>query len=214
MTTSGALGTVERLWRYPTKALAAEALEQIAVSSDGLEGDRRRALFVETRDHARSGKTYRGKEHERLHTVASDVAARALASERRLEVEIRGDGPYFDARPVSLIFDAWIAELEALLGMTLDPLRFRHNVHLRAAPGFALREADFVGKRLALGSTILRCTEPIERCVTPSYDIETGIGDPRVLRAIVQDRDNIVGIYCTVERPGLIACGDELSESG
>jgi len=208
------LGTVDRLWRYPTKALAPEPLEQVALGEDGLEGDRQSALFVSSPGHARTGKTYRGKEHERLHTVATHDAARNLAAERNLAVDFRNEGPYFDARPVSLIFDTWIAELEELLAMPLDPQRFRPNVYLRAAAGFALREDDFAGKTIALGSTLLTCTEPIERCVTPSYDLATGAGDPRVHRAIVQDRDNVVGIYCTVARPGHIALGDVLTLTG
>ena len=68
------LGHVFRLWRYPTKSLRAEPLERAVVESDGVRGDRRRALVVSTPEHARTGRTYRGKEHNLLHTLATESA--------------------------------------------------------------------------------------------------------------------------------------------
>src|SRR5580704_8716462 len=73
---TNSLGTVARIWRYPVKSLRAESLSAVTIGANGLEGDRRRALHVSTPDRARTGKTYRGKENNLLHTTAQIETAR------------------------------------------------------------------------------------------------------------------------------------------
>jgi len=204
------LGDVTHLWRYPVKSLAAHALPGAWVGPEGFEGDRRSALFVATPGHARNGRTYRGKEHNLLHTVGRIAQAQDLAAERAVELETRADGPHFDAAPVSILVDTWLTELEALLDMQLDPLRFRPNIFVHAAPGFDLAEAALVGSTLYGPGIALEVIAPIARCVTTTYDIETGESDPRVLRAIAQHRANIMGVYCNVREAGTIALGESL----
>jgi uncharacterized protein YcbX len=204
------LGTLERLWRYPIKSLRPEVLERAVLNEDGLEGDRRSALFVRTATHARAGKPYRGKEHNLLHTIDDPAVAARLAAERGLEIERRDDGPHFDAGTVSIVLNTWVADLERSLGFPLDPQRYRPNLFVRAAAGFTLDEAALVGATLVVGSVELLVTEPINRCVTTSYDVETGVPNPEVLRAVAQERDNVMGVYCAVTRPGTIALGDRI----
>jgi uncharacterized protein YcbX len=204
------LGTVEHLWRFPVKSLRPETLAQVAVDAAGFEGDRRSALFVSSGGHARSGKTYRGKEHNLFHTVATPAAAQALAAERDVELERRDDGPYFDLRPVSLLLDCWLEEAERLVGRPLDPLRYRPNIYALAAGGFSASEAELVGSVLQLGSVTLRVLEPIGRCVTTTYDVATGESDPLVLRAVAEHRQNTMGVYCEVVQAGTIAQGDAI----
>jgi len=165
---------------------------------------------VATPGHARSGRTYRGKENNLLHTVSRPAQAHDLAAERALELETRDDGPHFDAAPVSILVDTWLAELEAMLDMRLDPLRFRPNIYVRAAPGFDVSEAGLVGHTLCAEGLVLEAIAPIARCITTTYDIESGASEPRILRAIAQQRGNIMGIYCTVREEGTIALGERL----
>lgn len=204
------LGNVAHLWRYPIKALAAEALARAEVVATGFAGDRASALFVTTPQRPRSGKTYRGKEHPLLHTVATATAAADLAAERELDVAWRDGGPYFDLDPVSLLFDTWVAELEAIVDMPLDPLRFRPNIFARAASGFLASEAALVDRVLRVGSVRLKITQPIHRCVTTTYDTATGASEPRVLAHIARDRRNEMGVYASVLTPGTIGAGDAL----
>ena len=207
---SHSLGNIARIYRYPVKSLAAEPLERVALDERGLEGDRRSALFIASQEHARAGKTYRGKEHELLHTVDSDSAARELANARGVALDVRDAGPYFDASPVSLIFDRWIAALENIVFAPIDPLRFRANLYVTGAPGFSSSEDDLVGKTFVAGHVRLRCTSHIVRCVTPTYDIPTGARDPQIARALAVDLENVLGVYCTVERGGDVATGDDV----
>jgi uncharacterized protein YcbX len=210
MSTAHPLASLTHLWRYPIKSLAAEPLERADVGPEGLDGDRRRALFVTTVDHARRGKTFRGKEHNRLHLVRDAGDAVALADAGDVALECRAGGPHFDAQPVSLLLDTWLGQLETLLGLTLDPLRFRPNLFARAA-GPVPDGSALVGALLRAGSVELRVVAPIVRCVTPSYDIASGESNPELLRALVQQRNNVMGVYCTVERAGSLAPGDVIT---
>ncbi len=205
------IGTVAGLWRYPVKALAPQALAQATVEAGGFAGDRAAALMVTSRDHARYGRPFRGKEHHLLHTVATTQEAQAIAGDAGVDIEAQsGAGHYFDARPVSLVFDTWLDDVEKLAGLRLDPLRYRPNIYARAAPDFTAREATLSGAMLMLGDTRLHVVEPIRRCVTTTYDVLTGASTAGVLRAVAQERANIVGVYCVVERSGTIAAHDAI----
>jgi len=205
------IGRIAGLWRYPVKSLKAEPLERATVLADGLEGDRTAALVVETPTHARAGKPYRGKESAHLHLTADPATAASYAADANVLVTLdRAQPRWFDAGPVSVLLDLWVHDVEALVGEPLDPLRWRPNVYVTAAPGFAKREAALVGTTLRAGAVGLRVVATIKRCVTPTYDVATGAPFPKVLEAVASERDNTVGIYCEVVTPGGFAIGDTL----
>lgn len=204
------LGEIACLWRYPVKSLAPEALHIADVTIEGLAGDRQRALFVTTPEHARAGKTYRGKENNALHTTARVERARRVASTDGVAIEPRGGGPFFDAAPVSIVFDTWLTDAERLAGIALDPQRFRPNLFVRAERSFALREHDLVGATLEAGTVQLRVRKPITRCVTITYDVVSGAATPRVLSELARSRETILGIYADVHRAGTLRVGDVL----
>jgi MOSC domain-containing protein len=206
------VGTLAALWRFPVKSLRAEALTTALVADDGLAGDRRRAMHVVTPGHARSAKTYRGKEHNLLHTMDDPEEARAAAAARGIATKLRDDGPFFDAGAVSVVLDCWVRELEALVGIELDPLRFRPNLYVVSRSGTG-NEETYVGSTLVAGGVRLRVVSPIIRCVTPSYDVATGTPEPAIQRALVQGRGNVMGVYCSVEQRGYVALGDEVTAS-
>jgi len=206
------LGTVAGLWRYPVKSLKAEPLARAAVLRDGVEGDRAAALVVESPAHARAGKPYRGKESSRLHLTGDPATAATYAADANVLVTLDRSRPrWFDAGTVSVLLDLWVRDVEALVGEQLDPLRWRPNFYVTTASGVAQREMDLRGATLRAGSVVLRVTEPIERCVTPNYDVATGAANPLVLAAAARERGNVVGVYCDVETPGEVALGDVLS---
>lgn len=203
------LGTIAALWRYPVKALAAERLQRADVLADGLAGDRTAALRVESPSHARSGKPYRGKESNRLHLTADPETAASYAADAGVLVTLDRTQPrFFDARPVSLLLDLWVADVEALVGARLDPLRWRPNVFVSAAQHVVVRERDLVGATLRAGEVELRVLQPIVRCVTTNYDVATGEPDHDVLGAVARSRDACVGVYCDVVRTGRLEVGD------
>lgn len=204
------LGTVHAMWRYPIKSLAAEPLHEAQIDPEGIPGDRSQALIVRG-GHARVGKTYRGKEHNLLHTTGTTDVAKSFAATRGATVELEAQqNHYFDCAPVSVIFDRWLNEASDLVGYELEPLRYRPNIFARAANGFRADEPALLGARLLIGTAVLRVREPIERCVTTTYDLRTGESDANVLRAVAQHRSACLGIYCDVETPGRVRVGDSI----
>jgi uncharacterized protein YcbX len=203
------VGRIAGLWRYPIKSLKAEPLRRAAVLADGLEGDRTAALVVETPSHARAGKPYRGKESAQLHLTADPVTAASYAADANVMVTLdRAQPRWFDAGAVSVLLDLWVRDVEALVGEPLDPLRWRPNLYVAAAPDFVKRESDLVGSALRAGGAVLRVVATIRRCVTPTYDIANGDSLPLVLEAVAAERANVVGVYCDVEVPGDVALDD------
>lgn len=205
------LGELAAIWRYPVKSLSAESLESARIEPNGLPGDRSSALFVES-GHARIGKTYRGKEHNLLHITHEVADAIGFAAERGVIVTPQAipGTRYFDAAPVSLIFDRWIAQVERGLGVALDPRRWRPNLYARASHDFDYSESQLVDRVIEVGQVALRVREPIERCVTTTYDIQTGDPNNDVLRYVAVHRGNLMGVYCEVELAGTVRAGDPL----
>ncbi|MFN2528399.1 MAG: MOSC domain-containing protein [Candidatus Baltobacteraceae bacterium] len=202
------VGEIVAIWSYPVKSLAPQPLQRTAVELGGIPGDRAEALFVESA-HARQGKEYRGKENNRLHLTHATEDAVRLASERNVSVRVANEQEhYFDLGEISILFDAWLEQASSLVGYDLEPQRFRPNFFARALKDFPGRESSFTGMTLHIGDCALEVFRPIGRCATPTYDLKTGEPDPNVLRQIAQKRNNEMGIYCNVTRPGTITVGD------
>ena len=205
------VGTVAALRRYPVKSLRGESLEAVAIARGGLAGDRARALVVRE-GHARAGKTYRGKENDRLHLTAAAGEAQLLAQRSGVSAEVvESDERFFDAAPVSLLVDRWLEGASAELGFAVEAGRFRANIEVAAGAAFALTEQDLVGSLLEIGEVRLRVASPIDRCVAVTYAPDGGGNQPHLLRYLAQQRDNKMGIYCTVEREGIVRLGDRIA---
>ncbi|HEX5275034.1 MAG TPA: hypothetical protein VFW34_07150 [Candidatus Rubrimentiphilum sp.] len=203
------LGQIAAITRYPVKSLAGEELQSAEIGQDGIPGDREAAFFV-TAGHARTGKTYRGKEHNLLHLTGDPERAQTLARERRVDVELRRGSRYFDDAPVSLIFDRWVEEVSAGLSRPMDFRRWRPTLFAHAAGDFRFAENDLTASAIEVGTAVLRVRYPIERCVTTTYDPVTGEPDPEVLRYVARERANLLGVYCDVELAGVVRAGDAL----
>ncbi len=204
------LGDIRNIWFYPVKSLRARALESAQVCWDGIAGDRGGALYVKG-GHARVGKPYRGKENNLLHTADCIDRARTFAQGVALDYRTEAGERYFDAAPISLIFDTWLHEASAPLSAELDPLRFRPNVFAHAAIAIPF-ESALVGWEIALGEVRLRVREGIQRCVTITYDVQTGESNNDVLSTIVRNRAALMGVYCDVIQTGALSVGDAIAK--
>jgi uncharacterized protein len=202
-------GTLASIWRYPVKSLCGQSLSSVFVAESGLPGDRAEALVVRG-GHAREDKTYRGKEHDRLHLVPDADAAIQLGAARGVLLERRGGGPFFDDAPISLLLDRWLDDLSACVGYAVEPERFRPNFFVHANRDFTAGEASLQDAEFQLGRARLRVRGPIERCVTITYDPSGGASDPEILRWVAQRRNAWMGIYCDVVKPGEVRTGDSL----
>lgn len=206
-------GTVHAIWRYPVKSLHFEALDEVEVDPDGIRGDRTASYFVSSPDRPRFGKEFRGKENPTLHLLPDGPAVQDAAQYAQVEIERRDGDRFFDAAPISILFDRWLEALSEHVGYAVEPLRFRPNFFAVASAEFSGDETAFPGRSLTVGTVTLRVRKPIERCVVPTYDLRGAPNDPRILRFIAQERENVMGIYCDVVEPGIVRIGDAIASS-
>ena len=110
---------------------------------------------------------------------------------------------------VSLLNLASVRDLEARMGATLDPLRFRMNLHLDGwEPG---AELEMTGREITVGAVRLKILKRTERCAATSVDPATGIRDLNVVKGLMQGYGHTdCGVYAKVVAGGRIAPGDEI----
>jgi len=229
------VGRVAALWRYPVKSMAGQPLEAGDVGWHGLAGDRRWAFVQERlvrsdfpwltmRERSDLGQ-YRPRfvddsRPDKSDTVVLtpggvelDVADPALAAELGGGVRLlRLNRGTFDAAPLSLISRQTVAALGGLAGLELDPRRFRANLLVDVDAAFA--EESWVGATIRFGGARMRIDQRDERCVIVNIDPVSSQRDPRVLRAIAQNRGACLGVYGTPVEPGHVSVGDAVFLEG
>jgi uncharacterized protein YcbX len=66
-----------------------------------------------------------------------------------------------------------------------------------------------VGKHLRIGDVVLRVIEACPRCVMVTREVTPDLPEDRaVLRHVVRDLDQNVGVYAEVVVPGVVRAGD------
>jgi uncharacterized protein len=119
-------------------------------------------------------------------------------------------GTYFDAFPINVLTTA---SLKAMSRFNPDAIwdvrRFRPNFLVETENDFhGLIEADWVGRILRVGSVQLKCEIPCARCGMTTH-AQSGLPkDPSVLRSIVKDANQNLGVYASVVQSGAVAIGD------
>ena len=127
-------------------------------------------------------------------------------------------GTYYDAFSLMVMTTSACAALErALPDSSVDIRRFRPSLVIdtgddgadASTPGHP--EFDWRGRRATLGSAEIEFSAPCPRCVMVTREIDEAIpADRSVLRHIVRDLDQNLGVYATIVTPGRVAVGDRL----
>lgn len=134
-------------------------------------------------------------------------------------VRAAGRGGAFDVHVVTLLSEASVAELgrQAEANGDVDGRRFRMLLTL---DGCQPHEEDtWAGRRLRIGSAVIRIGGPVPRCVVTTRDPDTGVRDFDSLKEIkayrgVRDGKEIdFGVYAEVEVPGVVRVGDALEDA-
>jgi uncharacterized protein YcbX len=124
-------------------------------------------------------------------------------------------GTYFDAYPVLVVTDASLRRLQALApDSRVDVRRFRPNlvVALDEEAGDAgFPEAAWGGRRLRVGDATLELTIPCPRCVMITHAFDDLPRDPGLMRTVVREADQCLGIYAQVATPGTVRVGDPVA---
>jgi uncharacterized protein len=116
-------------------------------------------------------------------------------------------GTYFDAFPIHLLSTAALAQLGP--AEQFDRRRFRPNFFVESTPDLqGLVENGLGGRRIRIGGLVLHGEMAAVRCVMTTLPQPGLPKDPSVLRAIVRDAAQCLGLYASVATPGRVAVGD------
>jgi hypothetical protein len=110
---------------------------------------------------------------------------------------------------VSLINRASIAALETVIGVAVDPIRFRANVYFDGAPAWS--EQDWIDGEINLGAAKLRVISPITRCAATQVNPATAERDLDIVAALGRAFGHTnMGVYAEVVAGSEIGVGDAL----
>jgi uncharacterized protein YcbX len=114
---------------------------------------------------------------------------------------------------VSFINLASVAAVESLVGVPVDPLRFRANVYVEGwTPWSAL---DLVGREVTIGDARLKVVKRIVRCAATNVEPGTGIRDLHIPESLLRALGHMdCGVYAEVIAGGQIAAGDRIDVAG
>jgi uncharacterized protein YcbX len=207
---------VAELWRYPVKSLAGERLEQAEIRPDGMVGDRLVQVY-DARGHVVTARKHPdllghrgtlgpdGEPRIDGWPWASPEAAAAIAQavgwKARLE-RFTGE-ERFDILPLLIATDGAIAALG------VDGRRLRPNIVVGGVDG--LGEREWPGRRLRIGEVEIAVAQLRARCVMTTYDPDTQVQDPGVLRRIVREFGGTMALDCAVLAGGPVRLGDPVT---
>ncbi len=124
-------------------------------------------------------------------------------------IEGPGAHRFMDSRSgyVSVINLASVRDLEAKLGVPLDPLRFRANLYVEGWPAWV--ENDWTGLTLKVGAATAEVLKPIVRCAATHVDPVTAERDIDVVKALFDAYGHMnCGIYLNVTQGGQVTEAD------
>ena len=228
------VGRVAALWRFPVKSMAGESLAEAELGWRGIHGDRQygflqagnlgqfpwftardlndliryQARFRDCADTRKSEVDVIAPDGATFALDAPELSAR-LAETAGMPVELLQSGRgVFDAMPVSIVTTATLAAIDRAHGEPLDLRRFRINIVIESD----LREDGWGERLMAFGdgeaAPRLILHEPIERCVMITIDPDSARRSPGVMRTVVQQFDNRIGMYASAARTGVVRVGD------
>lgn len=234
------VGRVAETWVYPVKGMQGISLDQVTAKSVSVVGDRRVAFteingkgtptlldttqfpgllrystrFEETNNPKESeiivetpqGVEYSADNHLLLEQISDE-------SGRKLAVLRMGRGAYH-SMPISLMSLGSIREIDKFVGDQVDPRVFRQNLYIETKADLPYEEDAWLGKLIIFGnepgSAKILVVKLDNRCATVNFHPETGISNPNILKAIVKNHNNTLGVYCAIVNEGKIQVGSPI----
>ena len=121
-------------------------------------------------------------------------------------------GTYFDAFPIHVLTSASLAVMSnANPTADWNLRRFRPNFFVETVAGLeGLVESEWAGRTLRIGSVEVKCEIPAVRCGMTT-NAQTGLAkDNSVLRTIVKEAQQNLGVYASVSSNGEVKEGDRV----
>jgi uncharacterized protein YcbX len=118
-------------------------------------------------------------------------------------------GAHYDCWPLMVMTTSAMDALRAALpNSVIDERRFRPSMMVETQEAGHV-EFSWKGKRAQMGSAVVEFLDPCPRCVMVTQAVNADIGPDRdILRHIVRDLDQNVGMYARVITPGSVSVGD------
>jgi uncharacterized protein YcbX len=115
--------------------------------------------------------------------------------------------------PLHVVTTASLRQLTAWNGTSdWNVRRFRPNLVIETEPGLeGLVEQAWIGKRLFIAGAALDCVGATPRCGAITRAQGELRFDAGLLRTVVRQADQNVGVYCTTFEPGTVSVGDALT---
>jgi len=126
-------------------------------------------------------------------------------------------GTHYDCWPLLVMTTSAMRSLEAALpGSNTDIRRFRPSLVVDTGDETGHPEFGWTGRTAVIGDEatgpVVEFLKPCPRCVMTTRAVAGGIPEDRaVLRHIVRDLDQNLGVYARVLGPGRVAVGDTLT---
>ena len=121
-------------------------------------------------------------------------------------------GTYHDCWPLMVMTSSALRAIQAAVpNANADVKRFRPSIVVDADDAVGHPEFLWKGQRATLGTAEIEFLDPCPRCVMVTRAITEDIGEDRsILRHIVRDLNQNVGVYARVVTPGKFSVGDKL----
>lgn len=116
------------------------------------------------------------------------------------------------AKCVHIINLESVRALEAKMGTTLDPLRFRPNLIIDGLPAWS--ELDMLGYKLRVGEAVLEIFKRTERCAATNVNPTTALRDQKIPSFLSRTYGHTdFGVYARVIEGGCISNGNAVTIS-
>ena len=122
-------------------------------------------------------------------------------------------GTYLDAFPLLVLTTGSMATLrDRLPDSAIDLRRFRPNLVVTedATDDRPWPELEWVGRRARIGTALVEFVTPCPRCVMITLPVQELPTDRAIMRTVVKEADQNLGVYATVVEPGVVAANDPL----
>jgi len=121
-------------------------------------------------------------------------------------------GTFYDCYPLMLMTTSALRSMQAALpDSVVDVRRFRPSIVVDTGDVDGHPEFEWSGRRFAIGTAVIEVKNDCPRCASLTKPIAADVpADRAILRHVVRDLGQAVGVYCTVVQPGDVSVGDEL----
>ena len=227
--------TIREIWRYPVKSLGGERLESAHVDELGIAGDRAWGIYdpetemvlTARREPALLFLSARIEDGRPIITcdegsllTSDDALSNWMGRPVQLRMAANGPGTFENPMDIDNESD-WVkwqssgntfhdggSKISFVSRQSLgewDARRFRINLILDGSG-----EEDLSGA-VGVGSAILTVRKPISRCVMVTRAQPGMARDLSVIKRVIKERDNKLGVGAVIAAAGTIAIGDAFS---